>query len=127
MMAMLIHHLIGKTVKTSLKNVEKCIEEAHRVLKPGGKMIILESCIPKWFYHFEKIVFPIAQRFVDKIFKHPATLQYPASLLKKMLEMKFDKVEVTTVPLGRWVMIYGLKVPSILTPVRPKIFMATKK
>lgn len=126
MMVMLIHHLIGNSVAASIQNVEKTVEEAYRVLQPGGKMIIVESCVPKWFYIFEKIVFPLAVRFIDKIFKHPATLQYPPSMLKNILEKKFKKVNVINVPLGRWVLIYGLKVPSILTPVNPKIFIAEK-
>lgn len=125
-MVMLIHHLIGQTVAASINNVEKSIEEAHRVLKPGGKMIIAESCVPSWFYQFEKLVFPLAARFIDKIFNHPATIQYPASMLKKMLEKKFNKVEVINIPLGRWVMIYGLKIPTFLTPVSAKIFIAEK-
>ncbi len=126
MMVMLIHHLIGKTVESSIYNVEKSIEEAYRVLKSKGKMIIVESCVPKWFYQFEKLVFPIAERIIDKIFKHPATLQYPASILKNMLEKKFDKIKIIDVPLGRWVMIYGLKVPTFITPISPKIFIAEK-
>lgn len=125
-MVMLIHHLIGKTVKASIHNVEKAIEEAYRVLKPGGKMIIVESCVPKWFYYFEKLVFPLAERLIDKIFNHPATLQYPALTLKAMLKKHFQTVETINIPIGRKVMIYGLKVPSILTPVSPKIFIAEK-
>lgn len=126
MMVMLIHHLIGTTVASSIQNVEKSIDEAYRVLKPGGKMIITESCVPTWFYHFEKFVFPLAAKLIDKIFNHPATLQYPATMLKGMLEKRFKKVDVIDIPLGKWVMIYGLKVPSMLTPVNPKIFIAEK-
>lgn len=126
LMVMLIHHLIGKTVTASIKNVEKTIEEAYRVLKPGGKMIIVESCVPTWFYHFEKFVFPLASRVIDKIFKHPATIQYPVPMLKKMLEKTIGKTQVIKVPLGRWVIIYGIKVPAILTPVSPTIFIAEK-
>lgn len=127
LMVMLIHHLIGKNVKSSIQNVKKTIAEAHRVLKPGGKMIITESCVPQWFYHFQKLVFPLTSRLVDKIFKHPATLQYSPSMLKEMLEEKFKKVEITKVPLGKWVIIYGLKVPSIITPVSATIFTASKE
>lgn len=126
LMVMLIHHLIGNTVSASIKNVETAIAEAHRVLQPGGRMIIAESCIPTWFYHFEKLVFPLAVKWIDKLIGHPATLQYPAPMLKAMLEKKFTNVKVMTVPLGRWVVILGKKVPTFLTPVSPKIFIAEK-
>ncbi len=126
LMVMLIHHLIGDTVSNSLKNVEKSIQEAYRVLKPGGKMIIVESCVPQWFYQFEKLVFPLASKLIDKIFKHPATLQYPVSVLQTMLEKTIGKTNIIKVPLGRWVIIYGIKVPAMLTPVSPTLFIAEK-
>lgn len=126
LMVMLIHHLVGQDVATTIKNVETAISEAHRVLKPGGKMIIVESCVPSWFYRFEKWVFPLAVKWVDKIMGHPATLQYPVPVLKNMLEKKFGKTQSIKVPLGRWVIIFGKKVPAFLTPVSPTIFIAEK-
>ena len=53
-MVMLLHHLVGKTVDESLNNIRIAIREAIRVLRPGGKLIIIESCVPNWFYLFEK-------------------------------------------------------------------------
>ncbi|HZL66869.1 MAG TPA: class I SAM-dependent methyltransferase [Candidatus Limnocylindrales bacterium] len=44
-LSMLIHHLVGKTVDECKTNVSRAIAEAFRVLKPGGKLIILESCV----------------------------------------------------------------------------------
>jgi len=124
---MLIHHLIGKDVESSINNVKTSIKEAHRVLKPGGKLIVVESCVPRWFYYFQKIAFPVTSRVIDKIFKHPATLQYPAHLLQKFLKEKFNEITIDKVPLGKWVLIYGLKVPTILTPVSVNIFVARKQ
>lgn len=83
LMVMLIHHLTGDSVKSCIKNVEIAINEAYRVLKPGGKMIIVESCVPNWFYQFEKYVFPLVAKFINKVTDHPATLQYPIFNYKK--------------------------------------------
>lgn len=126
LMVMLIHHLVGKNVAASIENTQRAIDQAHRVLKPGGKMIIVESCVPAWFYQLEKILFPLAVRVIDKLTGHPATLQYPAKMLQKMLDKKFSKTQVTNVPIGKWVIILGKKVPSFLLPVQPKIFIAEK-
>ena len=54
---MLIHHLIGKDVVSNLKNLDKCISESKKALSENGKLIIVESCVPKWFYFIEKILF----------------------------------------------------------------------
>ena len=29
------------------------LREKHRVLKPGGKFVLVESCVPAWFFQFE--------------------------------------------------------------------------
>ena len=56
-MALLIHHLVGVFVVMSISNVEWAIDEADRVLKPGGKMFVVGECVSKLFYRFEKWVY----------------------------------------------------------------------
>ena len=50
---MLIHHLIGKDINENLHNLNKCISESKKPLRDNGKLIIVESCVPKWFYFIE--------------------------------------------------------------------------
>lgn len=125
-MVMLLHHLVGDTVKGSLANVDLSIQEGFRVLKPGGKLIIIESCIPTWFYGFERFVFPVASWIIDKTIQHPMTLQYPAKKIASILEKHSTNVEINRIPKGRWVLQYGFKYPSALTPINPFRFIAYK-
>lgn len=118
-MVMLIHHLIGSTVEDSIENVRRAIRGAMRVLKPGGKLILMESCVPKWFYTFERIIFPLAAKIINRVLPHPATLQYPAALLADLICEHGDRVEVTRIPKGRWILQYGYKFPAWLTPATP--------
>ncbi|MDR3491463.1 MAG: class I SAM-dependent methyltransferase [Gammaproteobacteria bacterium] len=126
LMVMLIHHLTGDTVKSSMKNMQLAISEAHRVLKPNGKFILMESCIPPWFLHFEKLVYRLAGKFAARFLEHPMTLQYPKELIGDEIQKKFNHVDITEIPLGRWVLQFGFKVPSFITPVCPTLFIATK-
>jgi len=126
LIVMLIHHLVGRTVKESIRNVDQAVREAFRVLRPGGRLIILESCVPRWFYLFENAVFPFAAAVINAILPHPATLQYPASLIRSILRRHSPSVEVLRIPKGRYILQFGYKFPSILTPAIPYRFIAYK-
>ena len=124
---MLIHHLVGKTVAESISNVKQLFCEVYRVLKPGARFIIVESCIPPWFYLFERLVFSPASFIIDRTIKHPPTLQYPVQILEHMLQdAGFNNVVSRVIPMGKHVIQYGFKVPSWVTPVQPVLFTSEK-
>jgi SAM-dependent methyltransferase len=124
LVVMLIHHLVGETVSESLANLDRCIAEARRVLRPGGRLVVAESCVPPWFYALERIAFAPASHALDRVLTHPVTLQYPMPLVRERILRQFSSCEVTHVPKGRFVLQLGVKVPSILTPVQVYVFTA---
>jgi ubiquinone/menaquinone biosynthesis C-methylase UbiE len=127
LLSMLMHHLVGKTVDESLANVRRAIAEAFRVLKPGGKLIIIESCVPEWFYAFERLIFPLAAKLIGVLLDHPMTLQYPPASISSMVSRHSGNVQSEAIPVGRWILQYGLKYPTPLTPARPYRFLANKR
>lgn len=127
LIVMLLHHLVGKTVQESQENVRRALVEAYRVLKPGGKMVLVESCIPAWFYQMEKLVFRVTAPIINRLIEHPATLQYPPEdVARWMQEITGVAPETTKIPVGKWVLQFGFKVPSALTPVCPYLFVLRK-
>lgn len=128
LMAMLLHHLAGTTPLESLDNATRAIAEAHRVLRPGGRLVIIESCVPAWFYSIEKLLFPAACASAYKLTGHPATLQYPPQLLASIVSHRFGSApEVRRIPCGRWILQFGKKFPSALTPATPYRFIIHKQ
>jgi ubiquinone/menaquinone biosynthesis C-methylase UbiE len=126
-MSMLLHHLTGGTVAETRLNVRKAIAECARVAKPDGRVVIVESCVPAWFYAFERIAYRPACATVGRLIEHPMTLQHTARSLTDMLNSHFSRVVDDPIPKGRWVLQFGYRVPSVLTPVEVHIFSADGK
>ena len=82
--------------------------------------------MPKWFYGFEKVVFPLATKLIGRFLEHPPTLQYPPEMIFEFLKRHAAEVEVTPIPKGKWILQYGMKYPAALTPAVPYRFVAHK-
>ncbi len=127
LLVMLLHHLIGKNVNENLENLNKCISESKKTLSQDGKIIIVESCVPKWFYFIEKLLFRSSSYLINKFLKHPPAFQYTKEIIFKVLEKNgFKNIKYEKVKQGKFILQYGFKFPTFLTPVETVIFTAFK-
>ena len=126
LMVMLLHHLAGKDWRTSWENVQTAIGESLRVLRPGGKLLIVELCVPRWFFEIERPAFWMLTRTFNSVLSHPITIQFSSDMIEGELSRRFTTVVHEQIPKGAAVLQFGFKVPSFLTPVQIFAFLASK-
>ena len=128
LMSMLFHHLTGPSPAAVMDNAACVLDEVRRVLKPGGRLVVVESCVPPWFYAVERGLYPALRRVGGtKLLRHPATLQLTAPSLVELIGARFTSLRWRRIPVGALLMQFGWRWPSALTPARPYCFVATKK
>lgn len=127
LVAFLYHHLVGATPAGLIDNVRQSLAESHRVVRPGGTLIVGESCVPPWFYAVERVMFrPLTLATRIPRMNHPATLQLPYDLLESLVAERFEILRGYPIRTGRWLSQFGRRWPSALTPARPYLIVARK-
>ena len=127
LMVMLLHHLSGRDWRSSWENARRAIDETWRVLRPGGRCLIVEACVPRWFFQLEKPAFSILSRLTQTVLSHPVTFQFPVDMIVDEFKRRSSAVKLEPIAKGRHVLQFGIKVPSWLTPAIPFSIMAEKQ
>lgn len=121
------HHLVGTDVDSTLVNIRRAVDEAHRVLEPGGRFVVMESCVSARAFMVERRLFGALRQLArTPAMSHPATLQFPAATIAEVIRSRFGDVALAPIPVGRWIIQFGLRCPTALTPARPYLFTATR-
>jgi SAM-dependent methyltransferase len=122
------HHLVGHDVDSTLANIRRAVDEAHRVLEPGGRLVVMESCVSERAFEVERRLFGTLQRIArTRLMHHPATLQFPPATIAHLIRDRFGAVSVSAIPVGQWIIQFGFRWPTALTPARPYLFTATRR
>lgn len=126
--AFVFHHITGDRPADLIDNVRTAIAEAKRMLKPGGRLIVGESCVPRWFYGVERVMFrPLVWLAKTPLLGgHPATMQLHPRKLAELVGEQLELEKAERIRHGRWITQFGVKWPTALTPARPWMVVASK-
>jgi SAM-dependent methyltransferase len=123
-----LHHLVGRSAGDLVPNARQALSEAARALVPGGKLVLMESCVPRWFVPFERwLLFPTLSAIAGtRLMAHPATFQLASATVARLLEERFRLERIVRIDTGRWMLQLGHRWPTALTPARPYLFVGRR-
>jgi SAM-dependent methyltransferase len=112
-----LHHIIGSTVRQTYRNLDTFFKNTRRALEPGGRFVVIESTVPRWFLTPYKAVFPGLVKLWP--LSHPPTYQFHyRDLLSVGQANGFDLEEFCWVPKTSDILTLGFRVKPWMTPIR---------
>jgi SAM-dependent methyltransferase len=112
------HHVTGRNVHQNFANLDRCMSEMFRVLRKGGKAVIIESTVGRLFNMVENLLYKPA--LLVKRRGHPVTYQFtPRQLMRSAEQAGFQVEEFAYIPRGWFLLQMGYRWPSCLTPAKP--------
>ncbi len=112
-----LHHIVGDSVHATYQNLNRFLAGVARNLETGGKAVLIESTVPRWFLAPYKLIFPILLKFWP--LAHPPTFQFHfREILESAKRQGLQLAEFCWIPKISDVMIFGVRVKPWMTPVR---------
>lgn len=111
-----LHHLAVKRLEDTYRNVDKAITECLRVLKPKGKLLIIESTVNSFLEVIERLLYyPMQLFFMMCKFDH--VYQYSNnSLINRIRKLGIEITCSQNISLDKYTWIMGKKVLTAITP-----------
>ncbi|MBU0648354.1 class I SAM-dependent methyltransferase [Patescibacteria group bacterium] len=131
-MQLILHHVVEKNIKLTNESILQSLKEAHRVLKPSGKLIIIEQIVSPTLESIEDIFYP-TNFYLLGLFNIPMVKFYSLHHLhSKLHSTDFTQITTKKIHMGQWYDPLGgvlpgiIKIPTWLSPTRCHAIIAIK-
>lgn len=90
---LILHHTAQGSWRSSEQRIEEAMRRAHRWLKPGGHVYIMEYCPHPGWYPVQRALLPVTRRFL-RFFEQPLVVMYTRSFYERVLTGTFGSCEI---------------------------------
>jgi SAM-dependent methyltransferase len=132
---LILHHITEGSWSAARNQVTRVLEEARRILKPGGRVWISDFSVGSIIYMAERLASLLTKRILE-LAGIPLVIMHPQRFYEsQLLELGFSDVStfrpqsLSTSSLDMVTPVIGLdwlKVPRGIYPVKPVLISATK-
>jgi cyclopropane fatty-acyl-phospholipid synthase-like methyltransferase len=120
-----LHHVVGSSVDATYENLREFMARAKTSLKPAGKLIVIESTMPRWFVSLYGLVFPLLLRIWP--LSHPPTFQFHfRDILAAGQQAGLELREFTWIPKTSDFLFLGRQIKRWMAPIRVGKFVFTR-
>lgn len=130
--SLVLHHTARGNWRRCENRIEEAVHKAHRWLKRGGRLLIVEYCPHPAWQPLQRALLPVTRSFLT-FFKQPLVVMHTSEFYKSVLERIFGTCSTKQIAprdFNYWVWlpvfmsIGWLKVPFVIYP-KMHIFSAT--
>ena len=119
-----LHHVVGTSVAMTYANLNELMKRSAACLTVDGKVVLIESTMPRWFVWVYSLIFPVVLRFWP--LSHPATFQFHYRDILKAAEGAGLRLrEFAWIPKTSDFMFLGRRVKRWMAPIRVGKFVFT--
>jgi cyclopropane fatty-acyl-phospholipid synthase-like methyltransferase len=112
-----LHHIIGTSVKATYGNLAEFMKRAKACLDTEGKLVVIESTMPRWFVRVYSLLFPMALKLWP--LSHPPTFQfYFRDIMTAAAQAGLHLREFTWIPKTSDVLFLGWQIKRWMVPTR---------
>lgn len=132
-MQFLLHHIVEKSKAHTDASILTCLKESRRVLKPGGKLIIIEMLVLSLVERIEDVLYGIDYHLLGLINRPMVKFYSKRGLFSRLHAAGFGQIRTKRIDMGsRWIdpcpaLLPGvIKLPAFLYPAKCCSIIAAK-
>jgi cyclopropane fatty-acyl-phospholipid synthase-like methyltransferase len=112
-----LHHIVGTSVRATYANLAEFMKRTAGCLCEDGKLVIIESTMPKWFVRLYGLFYPLVLALWP--LSHPPTFQFHfRDILNAAEQAGLGLREFTWIPKTSDVLFLGWQLKGWMVPIR---------